>query len=192
LEHDSRNLTEAVRWGWKAVGVYPSREERVTALATLGATLIDLGDLGAAADAWACTRDLATNDYYRLYALDALGHICALRGDHLGFARWAGEADGLGWESGPLSAKAEILHYRGLSHLALGDAARAREYLERAVSFAEEHHFGQTLFAAESALRELNERAKRSVASGAQPTAPVEVSAGLRQMRRGLEVATPA
>lgn len=192
LEHDSRNLTEAVRWGWKAVGVYPSREERVTALATLGATLIDLGDLGAAADAWACTRDLATNDYYRLYALDALGHICALRGDRLGFARWAGEADGLGWESGPLSAKAEILHYRGLSHLALGDAARAREYLERAVSFAEEHRFGQTLFAAESALRELNERAERSVASGAQPTAPVEVSAGLRQMRRGLEVATPA
>jgi len=190
-EHDCRNLTEAVRWGWRAVGAYPARDEQVMALATLGGTLIDLGDLNAAADAWACTRDLATNDYYRLYALDALGHICALKGDRAGFARWANEADALGWESGSLSAKAEILHYRGLSHLALGDAPRAREYLERAVAFAEEHRFGQTLFAAERALRELDERTRRAGSPARSPAAPAEVSAGLRDMRIGLEVATP-
>ena len=190
-EHDCGNLTEAVRWGWRAVGAYPARNEQVMALATLGGTLIDLGDLNAAADAWACTRDLATNDYYRLYALDALGHICALRGDGAGFARWADKADALGWESGPLSAKAEILHYRGLSYLALGESARAREYLERAVSFAEEHRFGQTLFAAERALRELGERARRAGSPAQSPAAPAEVSAGLRDMRIGLEVAAP-
>ncbi len=195
VEHASRNLAQAAGWGWRAVDAYGSREDQVTALATLGATLIDLGDLDSAADAWACTRDLAANDYYRLYALDALGHICALKGDRGGFERWAGDADTLGWESGLLSAKAEILHYRGLSHLALGDTARAREYLERAVSFAEEHRFGQTLFAAEHALRRLDDRMRRDeppIVPFAPSTAPEEVRAGLRQMRYGLEAGTPA
>ncbi|HSW28292.1 MAG TPA: hypothetical protein VLH75_02250 [Longimicrobiales bacterium] len=190
-EHLSGNLQEAVGWGWKAVEAYGSPGERVMALATLGGILIDLGDLDAAADAWACTRDLSTNDYYRIYAVDALGHICALRGDGAGFARWAEAADALGWESGPLPAKAEILHYRGLSCLALGDTDRAHRYLERAVAFAEEHGFGRTLFAAEAALEGLGTRAKEAERRGVTPAAPVEVSSGLREMRLGLEVAVP-
>jgi tetratricopeptide (TPR) repeat protein len=161
------------------------------ALATLGGILIDLGDLDAAANAWACTRDLATNDYYRIYAVDALGHICALRGDGAGFARWAEAADALGWESGPLPAKAEILHYRGLSCIALGDTDRARRYLERAVAFAEEHGFGRTLFAAEAALVGLKTHTTEAERRSVPPAVPVEVSSGLREMRLGLEVAVP-
>ncbi|MDP2959336.1 MAG: hypothetical protein Q8N53_23150, partial [Longimicrobiales bacterium] len=191
-EHLSGNLADAVGWGWKAVEVYQEQEERVTALASLGGILIDLGDLDAAADAWACTRDLATNDYYRLYALDALGHICALKGDRAGFARWAAQADALGWESGPLPAKAEILHYRGLSYVALGDEVRGRSYLERAVTFAEEHSFARTLFAAEGALKALQARGDRAARSSAPPEAPAEVVSGLRGLRDALGAGAPA
>jgi tetratricopeptide (TPR) repeat protein len=190
-EHLSGNLADAVRWGWRAVEAYQLPAERVMALATLGGILIDLGDLGAAADAWACTRDLATNDYYRLYALDALGHICALQGDKGGFARWAAEADALAWESGPLPAKAEILHYRGLSHLALGEVAQARRYLERAVAFAEEHKFGRTLFEAEAALAKLSAATTEAARLSVSPAAPQEVSSGLRELRLTLKVPAP-
>jgi tetratricopeptide (TPR) repeat protein len=191
-EHLSGNLAQAVQWGWKAVEAYRFPSERVMALATLGGVLIDLGDLDAAADAWACTRDLATNDYYRLYALDALGHICALRGDRAGFAKWSADADALGWESGPLPAKAEILHYRGLSYTALGEAEQARRYLERAVAFAEEHKFGRTLFEAEAALSRLSAMAAEATRRSASPSAPREVCSGLRDLRVSLEVAAPA
>ncbi len=190
-EHLSGNLQEAVGWGWKAVEAYSFPEERVMALATLGGILIDLGNLDAAADAWACTWDLATNEYYRIYAADALGHICALRGDGAGFARWAEAADALGWESGPLPAKAEILHYRGLSCIALGDADGARRYLERAVAFAEEHGFGRTLFAAEAALEGLETRVTATTRRSGTPAVAVEVSSGLREMRLGLEAGVP-
>jgi tetratricopeptide (TPR) repeat protein len=190
-EHLLGNLREAVGWGWNAVEAYRFPGERVMALATLGGILIDLGDLDAATDAWSCTRDLATNDYYRIYALDALGHICALRGDGAGFARWAEAADAMGWEAGPLPAKAEILHYRGLSFMALGDPARARSYLERAVAFAEEHGFGRTLFAAEAALSGLTSPAAEKPPATTPPSAPEAVSTGLREMRLRLEVAVP-
>lgn len=191
-EHLCGHLQEAVQWGWRAVEAYPSPAERVMALATLGGILIDLGDLDAATDAWACARDLATNEYYRLYALDALGHICALRGDAAGFALWSEAADASGWESGPLPAKAEILQYRGLSWLALGDLDKARGYLERAVAFAEEHGFSRTLFAAEAALQGLEGRAAQQQARCQQPPpAPREVRSGLRGMRLSLEVAVP-
>ncbi|MDP2957071.1 MAG: hypothetical protein Q8N53_11675, partial [Longimicrobiales bacterium] len=192
VEHLSGNLAESVRRGWNAVETYPMPEERVMALATLGGALIDLGDLDAAADAWACTRDLATNDYYRLYALDALGHISALKGDRAGFARWAAEADALGWESGPLPAKAEILHFRGLSYVALGDSVRGRTYLERAVAFAEEHGFARTLFAAEGALSALTARGARAARPSAPPEAPAEIVSGLRGLRDALGVGAPA
>lgn len=190
LEHQAGRLDDAVAWGWKAVQAYRTRDQQVMALASLGGVLLDAGALSSSADAWACVRDLAANDYYRLYAVDALGHIAALRGDAAGFARWAAEADAMGWDSGTLPVKAEILHYRGLSHRALGNAEQARTYLQRAVAFAEEHGYSQTLFAAEGALKALIE----GTVEVARPTAPPpteEVSVGLRGMRQAVEAALP-
>jgi tetratricopeptide (TPR) repeat protein len=97
----------------------------------------------------------------------------------------------MGWESGPLPAKAEILHYRGLSCFALGDLEKARRYLERAVAFADEHGFGRTLFAAEAALEGLHNRGAEATRQSGPPSAPWEVSSGLKDMRLSLEVAVP-
>jgi len=191
LEHQAGHLREAVRWGWKAVETYDRMDEQVMALASLGGVLIDTGELDAARDAWACVRDLTASDFYRLYALDALGHIAALQGNSAGFARWAAEADATGWEeSGAPRVKAEILHYRGLSHRALGDRERARAYLERAVAFAAEQGFSQTLFDAEAALREL-EAGSVEVARVSAPPLAEEVVTGLRALRESVEVMAP-
>lgn len=191
LEHQAGRLVEAARWGWRAVENYDQLDERVMALASLGGVLIDTGELDAAADAWACVRDLTESDFYRLYALDALGHIAALKGNAAGFARWAAEADAMGWEHGAPRVKAEILHYRGLSHGALGDRERARAYLERAVAFAEEQGYSQTLFAAEVALEAL-EAGPKEVARASTPPPSTEVISGLRALRESVEVLAPA
>lgn len=190
LDHQAGRLDDAMVWGWKAVQAYKDRDKQVMALASLGGVLLDAGALSSSADAWACVRDLAANDYYRLYALDALGHIAALRGDAGEFARWAAAADALGWESGTLPVKAEILHYRGLSYRALGNTEQARSYLRRAVAFAEEHGYSQTLFAAEEALKVLDEGAWE-VAHPVAPPPTEEIRSGLRGMRRSVEEALP-
>jgi tetratricopeptide (TPR) repeat protein len=184
VEHVAGNLTEALRYGWKAVETYPTEADRVQGLASLAGALVDAGQLKAAEDAWTLVSHLSTDDYYRLYAHDALGHVAALRGDRSTFAARAAEADAMGWESGPHAAKAEILYYRGLSYRALGERAVAMAWLERAVAFAEEHRFNRTLFEAEGALASLGQEPDRHVtARTASPAWIPEVSKGLRAMR---------
>jgi hypothetical protein len=151
--------------------------------------LIDADELRAAEDAWECVAHMTSgNDYFRLYALDALSHIAARRGARAEFARRAAEADAVGWESGPAPAKAEILYYRGLSYGYLGEIDEARRWLNSAVAFAESHKFSQTLFRAEAALRDLDTRRAEQPTRRNAPaaTAPPEVRSGLEEMRREL------
>lgn len=185
-EHMLGNLDEAMAWGWKAVEAYEESSWKVRALASLGGVLIDTGDLDAAVNAWSCVRYLSDDDYYRIYAVDALGHIAALRGDRSRFAALSAQADGMGWNHGPLPAKAEILHYRGLSYLALGDRSRARAYLEEAVSFAEKHGFNRTLFEAERSLKTLTGVRRAPTPRSASP-APAPLRSGLEELRLRLE-----
>ncbi len=185
LEHMAGALDTALQSGWDAVKTYQRPEDRVQALADLAGVLTDMGELDAAEDAWNVVLGLDRQKYYRLYAVDALGHIAALRGDTEEFERWTAEADAMGWEAGTLSAKAEILHYRGLSFRALGKEDEARHWLGRAIAFAREHAFNRTLFAAEEALRSLDEAAEARAAATepAPPAAREDVRDGLRAWR---------
>ncbi len=186
LEHMAGALDTALASGWDAVRTYQESEDRVQALADLAGVLTDLEELDAAEDAWNVVLRLDRDNYYRLYAVDALGHIGALRGDSMQFERRAAEADAMGWEAGPLSAKAEILHYRGLSYSALGREEEAREWLHRAIVFAREHAFNRTLFGAEEALRALDEAAQARAAATVKPPPPEtreDVREGLRAWR---------
>jgi tetratricopeptide (TPR) repeat protein len=125
--------------------------------------------------------------YYLVYAHDALGHLCALKGDREGFLTHSARCDALGWDSELPSAKAEILLYRGLSYRALGEIDVARGWLTRAVQFAEANHYNQTLFRAEEALRALGAaRPEERTGAPTTPTAPREVREGLRAMRQEL------
>lgn len=181
LEHAAGELPLAARHGWRAVNTYASETGRTRCMASFAAILKDLGDWDAAEDAYTVVSRTSDEHYYRVYAFDALAHMAALRGDEEAFERRASECDALGWEDGPLSAKAEILCYRGLSFRLLGRIGEARSWLERARAFAEEHGLNRVLIQAEEVLRELD--GDMDVGSTPSACAPPEIRAGLRAMR---------
>jgi tetratricopeptide (TPR) repeat protein len=185
LEHVAGNLETALGHGWAAVATFESDEVgRTRCLAVLAGTLADYGDREAAEDAWAIVAHTSDERFYQIYAYDALAHLSALRGDGIAFEDHARRCDELDWENGPLSAKAEILFYRGLSFQALGQFEVAERWLERAMSFSQEHGFSRMVFRAVDALGKLvapsPEEARRA------PAAPPEVREGVRAMRREL------
>jgi tetratricopeptide (TPR) repeat protein len=184
VEHAAGNLAVGLQHGWIAVATYGSQQGRVRSLASLASALIDYGDREAAEDAWTLVAHGSDDVYYQTYAWDALGHLAALRGDVQGFEANAARCDALGWQSGPRSAKVEVLYHRGLSYRALGQYETARGWLTSAVSFAEEHKFNRIVFRAEEALRTLAEALEEG--NAAQPAAPPELKVGLRAMRQEL------
>jgi tetratricopeptide (TPR) repeat protein len=184
LEHLADDLDQALRHGWKAVNTYASEVGRTRCLAGLAGVLRDAGDCDAAQDAYTVVAHTSDEIYYRLYAYDGLAYIAALRGDRATFELQASRCDRLGWEDGPRSVKAEILYFRGISLQLLGNDGQARDWLERAVAFADEHNFNRILFKAEAALRALETDA---VVVGPDTTnTPPDVRAGLRAMRAEL------
>lgn len=185
LEQAAGNLDAGLRHGWMAVATYESEAGRTRCMASLAGALIEYGDREAAEDAWLLVAHSSRERYYQIYAYDALAYLAAQRGDRDAFEARARVADDLDWESGSLSAKAEILFYRGLSYRALGEHELADEWLTRAVSFAEEHGYNQVLFRAEEALKERPQEVA-APASAPPPAAPYELREGLRTMRREL------
>jgi len=188
LEHVAGNLDDALAHGWKAVVTYPARRDQVEALASLAGALIDAGELHAAEDAWSIVSHISGEAYFRLFAFEALAYVAALRGEASLFARRAAAADAGGWESGPHTARADILLHRGLALEALGRRAEARKWLERALAFAREHRFSRTVFEAEEALRRIDADTpgptETRMAARKPVPAAVEVRQGLQRMRR--------
>jgi tetratricopeptide (TPR) repeat protein len=198
LEHAAGDFEAALRHGWTAVGAYQERAGRVRCLASLAGVLVDYGDRSAGEDAWTVVAREAEDVYYLVYAHDALAYLAALRGDLHDFQRHAAACDRLGWESGPRSAKAEVLLYRGLSYGALHMPKEARSWLERAVEFSEGFGFNRTLFRAEEALRVLDRdetggdrRRSPPQPERVTPSAPTEIRDGLREMRSAAAVVFP-
>ena len=185
VEHAAGEYEVGLRHGWIAVATYASEQGRVRSLASLAGTLAAFGDREAAEDAWTVVACESRESYYRIYAYDALAHLAALRGDARAFEEFVNRCDELGWESGPRSAAAEVLYYRGLSYRALGQYEAAEQWLSRAIRFAEEHDFNRILFEAEDALKSLEEAAA-SVEATPAPAAPAELKEGLREMRQAL------
>jgi tetratricopeptide (TPR) repeat protein len=186
VEQALGNVTQGLQHGWVAIANYESEEGRTRCMASIAAALLECGDHEAAEDAWSLVAHTTRDRYYLVYARDALSHLSALRGDHAGFLEHSTHCDALGWDTALPSAKAEILLYRGLSYRALGKVVEARKWLARAVSFAEQHHFNQTLFKAEEALGTLDRGPAVPEVGPATPAAPREVREGLRAMRREL------
>ena len=188
LEQAAGNLPEGVRHGWLGVAMYQTETLRLRCLASLAGILKEFGDLDAAEDAWSVVASASDELYYRVFAHDGLSQIAALRGDRARFATHVARLDALNWGSGSSSAAAQVLYYRGLSYRSLGDVAEARNWLGRALTFAEEHGYNQIVFQAEEALTSLSRGATSPVSAEAPSAAPLEVREGLRAMRRELTV----
>jgi tetratricopeptide (TPR) repeat protein len=200
LEHLAGNLHDALRHGWRAVNTYGSEVGRLRCMAGMGGVLMELEDWQAAEDAYTVVVHHSREHYYLVYAYDALAYLAALRGQADEFDRRTAQSDAHGWESGPLSAKAEVLCYRGLGLHLLGRTDEARVWLERAADFASEHEFGRIVIKADAALDSLapsaSERLGAVVAearvhesaawTGDRGPAPPDVRDGLRAMRTEL------
>ncbi len=184
LELVAGDRTQAIRRGWQALGSYQDPRSRTRCLAGVAGVLMEMGDHDAAEDAYRVVTAMSEEVYYLVYAYDALAYLAATQGDDVAFEARARECDRLGWETGPLSAKAEILYFRGLSYRELGRLGEAREWLSRAVDFCGKHGFARTLFLAEEALATLSSRSTPSIEP--LPSAPPEVRDGLRAMREAL------
>lgn len=184
LNRVAGDLPAALAHGWLAVEVSESDVAKTRCLATLAGALGEYGDREAAEDAWAIVARTSDEQYYRIYAHDALAHLAALRGDGDAFDAQVKLCDELDWESGPRSAKAEILYFRGLGCRALGRLDIAQAWLERAVAFAEQYSFNQILFDAEGALETLASPVDER--NTPAPAAPPAVRDGVRAMREGL------
>lgn len=183
VEQLAGNLPEALDSGWTAIKLYQSDVGRTNCLTGLAALLQQMGDWQTAEDAYTVVAHTSDVYYYRIYAYDALSHLAALRGDEATFEIRARAADALDWERGPHNAKAEIMCYRGISYRLLGRTEQARAWLTRAVAFAEEHQFNQTVFRAEAELAKLDEPV---VVDAPAAAAPSEMRAGLRTMREAV------
>lgn len=178
-----KEFNDALRNGWAAYHLYETTGNRTNCLTGIAALLKDMGDLDASEDAFIVVAHTAEEYYFRVYAYDALSHLAALRGDAQAFETRVEAIDALGWESGPLSAKAEIITHRGLSLQALGRLDEAEQWLIRAVDFSSRHKFSRSLFVAEAALKEV-QLGKKTVRSDTYEEAALpDVREGIRRMR---------
>jgi tetratricopeptide (TPR) repeat protein len=184
VEQSAGNLMESLHHGWIAIATYASEAGRTRCVASVAETLMQLGDHDAAEDAWSYVALASDEHYYLVYAQESLAHICALRGDRVEFLRYAAKSDALGWATGASSATADALRTRGLSYEALGEPNVAKNWLEKAVQFAERRGYNRILFEAEEALRRLEAPAPVAPKGKPAPAAPLEVREGLRAMRR--------
>ena len=182
LEQQADDVPRALEYAWLAVCTPQGESERLRGLAVLGGALTEARAWSAAEDAWTVVAYQSRESYYLVYAWDALAYLAALRGDEAAFEARAARCDKLDWESRQRAAAAEILYYRGLSYRALGRLREAREWLARAIDFAECHGFNRTLFAAEEA-RDSLERTEPIPAAEPAVATSEELRSGLREMK---------
>jgi tetratricopeptide (TPR) repeat protein len=190
VEKLSGDLLAAIRHGWLAVQSYESRDGSLRALFDLAGVLRERGELSAAWDAYSVVVNQVKGLEAKVLALDALAFVAALRGDRERHDGLRSRMDEEGWEEVSPVYRGQILYYRGLSSRALGEEAEARNWLTRALAFAEENGLSKLIFDAEEALRVTprapTETDEHTYPSGSAPEEILGVRQGLREMREAL------
>ena len=186
LEKLSGRPEVAVRHGWEAVQSFPSKQKRLRALTDLAWAFVELGELTAAEDAYELVA-AGTNEFlYKVYALDALAYIEALRGNRPEFERRLWAVDDTAWRSGPSFLVAELTLYRGKAFCSLGDSAEGRSWLREAMEIAEKNGHSQLYFDAEQELERRDARKQSTPLERPQEMARetlADIRDGLSQMR---------
>lgn len=154
LERTAGQVEQAVRHGWRAVSEYDDDENRLQALTSLAGVFVELGDLGAAEDAYTIVAARVRYSAYRIAALVSLAHIAALQGRRDEFGRRKAQAEQAGMDDAPVHVRAECMYYLGLGWQALGEPGPARAWFERTLSYAEAHRVTRLVFLAEKALED--------------------------------------
>lgn len=194
VEKQAGDLEAAVVYGWKATLRWGATEAGLQVLFDLAGVLREGGDLSAAEDAYSVVAARVQTYDHRVMSLDALAYISALRGRDLEYEALRETVDAEGWRAASPVIVSQILHFRGLSELALGRYVQGREWLTQALDYAERHGFGKLIFDTEKALAAADGAAAAKERSGhPEPVLPhsskeeVEgVRQELREMREAL------
>lgn len=155
VEKHAGRTDDAIRHGWASVQAHASEQRKVAALADLGDIFIRSGALDAAEDAFTVVAARTDKLDFRVMALDALAHVAALRGDGETFRARNERTAREPWADVSPGVRAQVLLFRGRSHLALDEVEEARAVLRSAKALAEEHEINKVLFDAEDLLDEL-------------------------------------
>ncbi len=151
----SGRFGDAIRHGWEAVRLYPSERDQLQALTDLAWAFVEVGEYGAAEDAYTVVAHRTQDFRYRVYALDALAYIEALLGRREQFEDRIQAVDETPWRTGQPFMVSELLYYRGKAYGLLGDVELAQRWLAEAKAYSEEHGNNQISFQAETALEAL-------------------------------------
>lgn len=185
------NLDMAIEHGWSAVRVLERGEAWLGALTGLAGVFVEARELDAAEDAYTIVAGASTRYIYRVYALDALAYVAAVRGDRKAFELRAADADEAGWKDAAPAIRAEFSYYRGKSYQALGDVDAARHWYNESIRISDENGLNKFYFDAEAALRDLGTAPPTRQVDRAVPDTMPGIRQELRTMRAALS-GTPA
>jgi tetratricopeptide (TPR) repeat protein len=152
----------AIKIAYEALESTQSSRERDRILIDVASSFYKLGVHTAARDAYVIIASTAQEAYLRWFATLNLMEIAAVDGKELLFEQYRRSID-VGALPPQLAA-----HYwlqGGIGYEQLGNFSEAKTYLERAVTFAEEHELYQFVFDADSALRGLGSTERRHTSS---------------------------
>ncbi len=147
---------------------------------------VELSELTAAEDAYELVVAGTDEFLYKVYALDALAYIEALRGNRSEFERRLRAVDAMAWRSGASFLVAELTLYRGKAFCLLGDSAEGGSWLRESMGVAEKNGHGQIYFDAEQELERQDTRKHPRPLKRPQEMARetlADIRDGLSQMR---------
>ena len=174
------DLIGALETAWAAFAAYPEEEEKALMLVNVGTLFLELGDLGAAQDAYRAALIRTRHPDGVAAARLGLSFLAAMRGERADHDDWYAEAERLLAHCSN-NVTVQALQYRGKGLSMLGDAHAAAPVLSEALTFAEERGLNRYLF-------EVEEELDRLIQAGSPDPAYAErsshIRAGLRKRVR--------
>lgn len=177
----------AIKLAYEALSMTESARERDRILGDIATSFSNLGVHTAARDAYLILAATAQEQYTRWLATLNLMELSAVDGEELLFEQHRRSIDVL-----ILPPDLEALYWvqGGNGYEVLGRSDEARTFLEKGLSFAEEHELFQFVFQAEAALKRLGsaERAAARKRPSEMDKEVERIAQDLNQQRRATEV----
>jgi tetratricopeptide (TPR) repeat protein len=168
--HLAERTADAVPMAFLAYELYEDRLSRQRALSDTGVLLKEMGHLDAARQALRTVLEENPSRDVRSRAVLELIEVSAHTGDRFSFERWRREAESFR-DALPVDEVCNLELALGTGLAAFGSPGAGERHLENAIALAEQAGLGERLFAAEKALRELQER-REFVATFPKPEQP--------------------
>jgi tetratricopeptide (TPR) repeat protein len=186
VAHHRGDYERAIQLAYAAYRHSQTPTERDRILNDMAVAFSELGVYSAARDAYLVLSATAQEQYMRWAATINLMELSYQTGGEMLFELYRRQLSGV--EMPPLLATSYQL-FVGLGYRRFGDLSKARSFLERALTLAEQHALNQQLFDAEEALLQLDApqpplRTSRDVSLDLE-----EVACAIRELRESVGAA---